>query len=104
METVEVGWPVGQLVCLGFIEGGGAGEAEGEESGETAEGFCEAGEGERLADEGEVEVSEVLAFGEGWEAVDAVYKPRGYCQWVGYSTANGQTDSRERNTRSYKHL
>ena len=45
-----------------FIEGGGAGESEGEEFREAAEGLLEVSERERFADEGEVEVSEVVAF------------------------------------------
>lgn len=59
-------------LSLEFIKGGGAGEPEGEEFGEAAEGFFEILEGKRFADEGEIEVSNVAAFGEGWEAVDSV--------------------------------
>lgn len=64
METVEAGWPRRQLGSLGleFIEGSGAGESEGEEFREAAEGLLEVSERERFADEGEVEVSEVVAF------------------------------------------
>lgn len=47
-------WPGYQLgsLSLEFIEGGGAGESEGEEFGEAAESLFEILEGEGLADEG----------------------------------------------------
>lgn len=50
-------------LSLEFIEGSGAGEPEGKEFGEAAECLLEVSEREGFADEGEVEVSEVVTFG-----------------------------------------
>lgn len=58
-------------LSLEFIEGDRAGESESEEFGEAAEGLFEIWKGKRFANEGEIKVSEVAAFGEGWEAVDS---------------------------------
>lgn len=54
METIEMWWPGYQLrsLSLEFIEGGGAGESEGEEFGEATEGLFEILEREGLADKG----------------------------------------------------
>lgn len=74
---VEVGF--GVVVEVGVVvEEGGAREVQGGESAVVVDCFFELREGDRVADEGEVEVGEVEAFGERGEAVGAAA-----CQYPG---------------------
>lgn len=69
----------------GIGDGGCSGETEGEELWEVTEGFFEVWEGERVADEGEVEMAQVVGFGEGREAVNSAL-----CQYPSIQSSWGR--------------
>lgn len=62
-------WPVVAVGGVCGAEVGGSREAEGRQFGEVPEGLFEAWEVDFVADQGKVEGSEIVAFGERWEAV-----------------------------------